>query len=461
VTDGTEASPSPEKLELPRIRGGWVVLWLLFGFLIANGLYGTFKKKEVEEKTYQMEQLTLRQAVLTKRLVSIAPNAGAMSDTSKPFNDLLEEIGEDAKTKPAAARLYLAVESEAGSKPSPDKLAVLVKSSDPVDHGLSRLYASPRLSRGAAQRIIEGIRGDGFIFDLAKVQAREKAGIEPSGREEIAPLWRALAIGGAMLVLVLIAFLSLVLWAVYFTLRKSGQVQPLGFPVGTISRAHADRLAIRAAQIVCAFFVLSLLGGMIAQATTSVVLANLVPSVGVLLFVILISKVPVAGTSVTLRDIGVSGQNFGRHFLWGLAGFVIEIPIMILMALLGRSIFKFLPPPEHPASTLLQNRPDMAIVLTVLFFGAMIAPFWEEIMFRGLMLPAVSRVTWGPLAGSIITSLIFAAIHPQGISTWLALGTVAAVSCALAYHTKSLVPSIVMHSLHNFCLLVGTLVLFS
>ena len=407
-----------------------------------------------------MEQITLRQAVLAKRISGMAGSA-SVGDTGKPFKDIQEELAKDALTKPAAARLYLAAQEEQGERAKSDMIATLLHSQDPVDGALAQLYASKKLTKGAAERLVPEIKGEGFVYDLARVQAREKAGIEPSGRDEIAPFWRALAMAGASIFLLVISLLSLLLWVAYFAMRRSGQLEPLGFPVGQIPRHFADRLALRAAQIVCAFLGLTMVGGLIGATTDSVVLASLVPSVGVLIFVLLISKTPVGGTILTLRDIGVSGDNFGKHLIWGIAGLVIELPLVLLMALIGRAVFKFLPPPEHPASTLLQNRPDMAIVLTIIFFGAMIAPFWEEIMFRGLMFPAASKVTWGPVAGAVITSLIFAAIHPQGLSIWLALGTVAAVSCALAYHTKSLVPSIVMHALHNFSLLVGTLVLFS
>jgi membrane protease YdiL (CAAX protease family) len=79
-------------------------------------------------------------------------------------------------------------------------------------------------------------------------------------------------------------------------------------------------------------------------------------------------------------------------------------------------------------------------------------------MFRGLYFPALGRSV-GLIASGGISSLIFAAIHPTGVAVWLALGSIGAVSCALSCHTRSVVPSIIMHGLHNTTLLVASMLI--
>ena len=75
-------------------------------------------------------------------------------------------------------------------------------------------------------------------------------------------------------------------------------------------------------------------------------------------------------------------------------------------------------------------------------------------MFRGTMLPAISRVTKSPAWGIVISSFLFAAIHPQGLVLWLSLATVGAMAAMVTYQTKSLVPAIVLHAVHNFAIMM-------
>jgi membrane protease YdiL (CAAX protease family) len=440
-------------------------VWLLFGLLILGGLFQTLSQASTPEKKYTTEELTLRQAVLMMRVADLSPT---MADQLKDgFAKVLEEVREDARTKPAAARIYLAANQESGKRPPPEYLSTLLRSKDPQDRALAQLYASEKLSDGAAKRLLSQIEGTSFTFQLAKVHAREKAGMQPTGRDVIAPLWKVVATGGVMLIFLGVATLGVGLWVAFFALRSTGQIRALGFPSGEISRGLADKMALRAAQIMGAFLLLGLLADRAAalirtsaDKTVDNPILNVVPSIGILVFVLLVQRASIAGHKLTLASIGLSKERLGINFVWGVCAFAAELPLTIAMGLIGQKLFSFLPPPEHPASTMLQNRPDFGVVISILVFGALIAPFWEEIVFRGLLFPAVSKVTTGPVVGALITSFLFAAIHPQGPSTWLALGSIAAVSCALAYHTKSLVPSIVMHAIHNFALMAGTLIIF-
>ncbi len=448
------ADPGPTEA---RNYTGWVFLWLLFGFLILGGLVATFRAKPDEKKQYTTQELMLRQAVFSNRLADFAPGAG---DNGKVFASVAEEVQKDVASSPRAALIYLAANQERGEKPNGAALSTLINSKDPQDLALSSLYASEKLTGGAARRLRESITGDSFLHQLVKVQANEKAGITPSGRDTLAPLWKVFAMVGVVLVFGAISLLGIGLWIVFFSLRKSGKITALGYAGSPITPAQADRMALRASQIVGAFLLFGFIAGQMQRMEANRIVTSLIPPLGVLAFVLLIQKVPVMGRRITLADHGMKRGRLGKDILWGVCAFAAELPLMALLGLLGRQIFSFLPDPEHPASTLLQNRPDFAIVISVLIFGALIAPFWEEVVFRGLMFPAVSKATWGPVAGVLITSWVFAAIHPQGPTTWLALGSIAAVSCVLAYHTKSLVPSVVMHALHNFALLVGTLIIF-
>jgi membrane protease YdiL (CAAX protease family) len=59
------------------------------------------------------------------------------------------------------------------------------------------------------------------------------------------------------------------------------------------------------------------------------------------------------------------------------------------------------------------------------------------------------------------SSLLFAMVHPTGVPAWPALAAIGAMAALLTFQTRSLVPSIVMHAVHNGTLLLLNLLLFA
>ena len=86
-----------------------------------------------------------------------------------------------------------------------------------------------------------------------------------------------------------------------------------------------------------------------------------------------------------------------------------------------------------------------------------LAPFFEETVFRGVMLPLFVR-RFGLGAGVLLTSALFAGIHMNLQAT--APLFVVAVGCSLAYvYTGSLWVPVTMHALFNGINLLFLLVL--
>ena len=86
---------------------------------------------------------------------------------------------------------------------------------------------------------------------------------------------------------------------------------------------------------------------------------------------------------------------------------------------------------------------------------AICAPLWEEIMFRGFLLPSLARYlepTWAVAA----SSLVFATVHftKEGFVPLLLLG---GVFGAAYLKTLNLLPAVILHSLWNICLLTQIL----
>lgn len=89
------------------------------------------------------------------------------------------------------------------------------------------------------------------------------------------------------------------------------------------------------------------------------------------------------------------------------------------------------------------------------FVLGVVAPIWEEVMFRGFLLPSLSR-TLSPTKGIILTSLLFSLVHftKEGFLPLMILGAIFGFSyCA----TCNLFPAMMLHGLWNMCLLAQVL----
>ncbi len=91
-------------------------------------------------------------------------------------------------------------------------------------------------------------------------------------------------------------------------------------------------------------------------------------------------------------------------------------------------------------------------------FAVLVAPFMEEIIFRGVLFSAFeSRI--GLRSAVVITALLFAALHvPEYWGAWdhvfliFLVGLIFSLARGL---TGSLAPSFVLHATYNACLMIG------
>ena len=98
---------------------------------------------------------------------------------------------------------------------------------------------------------------------------------------------------------------------------------------------------------------------------------------------------------------------------------------------------------------------NLAIQLQLIFLAAVIAPLVEEIMFRGVLYRQLREATAiggrvpSVVFSAVLSSFIFAVIHPQGM---LAVPVLMALACnfVLAREWRgTLIPSMVAHGLNN------------
>jgi hypothetical protein len=122
----------------------------------------------------------------------------------------------------------------------------------------------------------------------------------------------------------------------------------------------------------------------------------------------------------------------------------------VLLAIVVQVVSHFLPtPPEMPIDKMLQTPLD-AWMMTI--FGAIIAPFVEEVFFRGLFFPALTRYI-GVFLSMIVTSVFFGLIHAgQLAGAWIEVSVIVIVGTVLTlvrWRFRSLASSTLVHIGYN------------
>lgn len=136
-----------------------------------------------------------------------------------------------------------------------------------------------------------------------------------------------------------------------------------------------------------------------------------------------------------------------RALAWGLGGFALAVPAVLLTGLLLSPLLRHAAPPQRE---LLQALSALRSALPLLLAGAtvaLLAPAFEELLFRGTLLPwAARRWGWGRAAAA--TAVLFGLTHlqPAGLPTLAVLGLVLALVFRRA---GSLWAPVLLHGLWN------------
>lgn len=410
----------------PRVRWGWPVLLALFGLLVALAVNSTFKRGAKGDGLPAD-----RQAVATaERIVSMGAPGGS---GALPVAERLA-----TRKDPAADALRAAALTAGGGTVPKDVIARLAKSKP----ALAELYSKPKLNPAELARIERAIPANEPLRNVALSQARRKAGVkDPALQGTVVRL--IVLVGGGIFALVA----GLALWGGYLIARIDGRLTPLGHPLNPVDEPLLDRIPVRGIQLLVLFFAVSTATGLLLPAPW-----GLIAEVAVMIGgTIALFRIPVLARALTLSMVGLRREHLLRHVGIGVAVWLMTLPLLVAAVGVGTLLSPYFPPPDHPITEMLGKGGVLGTV-SLFLTAAVMAPFWEEIMFRGLLFPGLSRLVGGRTgvaAGAVLSSLLFAAIHPQGVPLWLALGTIGGMSCFAAHHTRSLVPSVVLHAVHN------------
>jgi len=300
----------------------------------------------------------------------------------------------------------------------------------------------------------------GFAKSLAEVQYIEQRD-EKAKRAELMPkdrfglTWLVLmgALGGIGLgtVLLLISIANF----------RSGKWQFIGGPLDTDDSEQSSRLALRMASY---FILLFLMGGMLSSLLLELKVDTGLATFGGMVFATLVFVATLnfrssTGETILARLLGPR-EMWGTFAKAGLWTFFANIPLVIVFASLGNLLTRFIPAPSHPATEMLGDNPTAATIALLFLSAGVLAPIGEELAFRGLLLGAQRR--WMRAVGAgVVNGLLFAAIHPQGPALILGLASIGFAASMVTQMYRSVVPAIVMHAVHNSCVLVFGLIVLS
>ncbi len=145
-------------------------------------------------------------------------------------------------------------------------------------------------------------------------------------------------------------------------------------------------------------------------------------------------------------------------FIWGLGGYLIAIPAVLIISLINQQIWHG-QGGSNPLLYLALQAQDK-VALSVFFITASIAaPVFEEIMFRGFLLPSLTRYL--PVSTSIIISGFLFAIAHLSLSEVLPLATLGIILGVVYTRSRNLLAPMLLHSLWNSGTLISLFVLGS
>ena len=145
-------------------------------------------------------------------------------------------------------------------------------------------------------------------------------------------------------------------------------------------------------------------------------------------------------------------------FFWGLGGYLVALPIVVVVSLINQQIWHG-QGGSNPIILLALQAQDK-IALSIFFFTASLAaPIFEEIIFRGFLLPSLTRYVpvWTAI---IVSSLIFSIAH-LSLSEVLPLTALGMVLGFVYSRSRNLLAPMFLHSLWNGGTLLSLFVLGS
>jgi membrane protease YdiL (CAAX protease family) len=293
----------------------------------------------------------------------------------------------------------------------------------------------------------------GYFTDMLGPDAASKASSAIVG-VVLAVCWYIVAFLGGLVVIVVLLILA-----------ANGKMQPALEPAAAPNTMLVLGetfviwiLAFLSLNVLSIAFIGPALAGYDSSLTLLVSLATMFGSLAVLVYPTLRG---VSGTELR-RVIGLhGGRGVVAEIGQGILCYLSAVPLLAagivafaILSALVKALEGPTAPPSHPAVELLGGAGGMRLFLLYML-ASVAAPIVEEIMFRGVLYghlrsAVLPRVRVGSMVvAAIVSSVVFAIIHPQGVLFVPALGGLAIAFCAFRELRGSLIAPMVAHGINN------------
>lgn len=210
-------------------------------------------------------------------------------------------------------------------------------------------------------------------------------------------------------------------------------------------------LLVEAIYLLSSLALALVLGGKGSGSISAVVVGVALPTFLAAWFAVVITNVRGNGPRLDLK-LNWSWRNVAVGLLFGFGGLLVTFPASLLwLSIVGEDA-------NSAAGEAFGGlRSTWAWAVAVFFLVAIVAPIFEEILYRGLLWGALDW-RWGRWVALLVTTVVFAVAHLEWTRTPLLLVVALPIGLARLY-ADSLVASIVAHQVTN--LLPGLVLMFS
>jgi membrane protease YdiL (CAAX protease family) len=147
-----------------------------------------------------------------------------------------------------------------------------------------------------------------------------------------------------------------------------------------------------------------------------------------------------------------------RWFAWGLGGYVVALPLMIIVSIVNQQLWQG-QGGSNPLLQIVLEEGDPVSLGIFFFTAAVAAPIFEETLFRGFLLSSLTRYlpVWGAIA---VSGFIFAVAH-LSLSEVLPLSLLGCILGVVYTRSRNLLAPMLLHSLWNGATMLSLFVLGS
>ncbi|MGQ3684159.1 MAG: lysostaphin resistance A-like protein [Candidatus Loosdrechtia sp.] len=152
--------------------------------------------------------------------------------------------------------------------------------------------------------------------------------------------------------------------------------------------------------------------------------------------------------------LGLSLVNAWENIRQGIKAYLITIPFILIAGYLVNLIASYYgaePEIQEVVKWVLEEKSPF-ILISLVFFGIVIAPVIEEVLFRGFLQPAL-RNTFGSRYAILTTAFLFATVH-MDLFAFLQIFILGILLGYVYEKTQTLIAPIVVHILHNSLTLI-------